>query len=114
MFKWISVGTVLQTAMVLAGHWVLAVANLFGILGMAISLLVGLLWAKNLATGTGNGASGGAIVGSVCALIGIVISFALGDVTALILLAGTASSAVTGAIGGLVGAKMGGGQRVAA
>lgn len=106
MGKWIAVGTVLQTAMVLVGHWVTAVANLFGPLGVAISLVVGLLWAKDHSVGYGNGAGGGAVVGGVCALIGILISYLLGDVTAVILAFGTLSSAVTGAIGGLIGRKV--------
>ena len=38
MLRWIAVGTVLQTAMVVVGHWVAAVADLFGPLGVVISL----------------------------------------------------------------------------
>lgn len=106
MVKWIGVGTVLQTAMVLAGHWVVAVANLFGPLGVTISLVVGLLWAREAAEGYGHGAGGGAVVGGVCALIGILVSFLLGDVTAVILAFGTVSSAVTGALGGLIGRRI--------
>lgn len=113
MTKWIVVGTLLQTAMVLVGHWVLAVANLFGPLGVAISLVVGLLWARESAEGFGNAAGGGALVGGACALIGIAISLFLGDVTAVILAFGTLSSAVTGALGGLAGHKLGGASAVA-
>lgn len=103
MIRWIAVGTVLQVAMVLVGHWSLAVARLFGPLGMAISLVVGLLWARGEAGGYGHAAAGGALVGGTCALLGIVVSYALGDVGAVILALGTLSSAVTGALGGLVG-----------
>lgn len=106
MLKWTIVGTMLQTAMVLVGHWVAAVAGLFGPLGVAISLLVGLLWARDEARGWGHGAAGGAVVGGVCALIGIAVSFGLGDVSAVILAFGTLSSAVTGALGGLLGARL--------
>lgn len=106
MTRWIVIGTVLQAAMVVVGHYVAAVALLFAPLGMGISLLVGLLWARAEARGLGDGAKGGAIVGGTCALIGIAISLALGDVTAVILLVGTASSAGTGALGGVVGAKL--------
>lgn len=107
MTRWILIGTVLQTAMVGVGHWVGAVSQLFGPLGMAISLLVGLLWARGAAVDGRQGATGGAIVGGACALIGIAISVALGDVTAVILLIGTVSSAVAGAIGGVIGARLG-------
>lgn len=107
MIKWTGVGTVLQTAMVLTGHWKAVVANLFGPLGVAISLLVGLLWARERPRDYASAAGGGAVVGGLCALIGILISFLLGDVTAMILAFGTGSSAVTGALGGLLGRKLG-------
>ncbi|NIP56949.1 MAG: hypothetical protein GWM92_02400, partial [Gemmatimonadetes bacterium] len=54
-----------------------------------ISLIVGLLWAREYASGYGRGAGGGAVVGGACALIGIGISLALGDVPANILAFGT-------------------------
>lgn len=113
MIRWIAAGTVFQTAMVLVGHWVVAVANLFGVLGMAISFVVALLWAREASQGYGNGAGGGAVVGGTCALIGIAISFFLGDVSAVILAFGTASSAVTGLLGGLLGHRMRGARTVA-
>lgn len=113
MTRWIVVGIVLQTAMVLVGHWVSAVALLFAPLGMGISLAVGLLWAREGARDYRHAAGGGAVVGGTCALVGIAISLVLGDVGPAILLFGTASSAVTGAVGGLVGARLGG-RRVAA
>ena len=99
-------GTVLQLAMVLAGNWVPAVAKLFGLLGVAISLAAGLLYARMARPAAGPGAVGGAIAGGACALLGIVVSFALGDVPAMILVVGTLSSAVTGAIGGAAGAAL--------
>jgi len=40
------IGTVLQLIMVLAGHWIPAVANLFAIVGILISLVAGLLYAR--------------------------------------------------------------------
>lgn len=106
MIRWIGAGTVLQTCMVLAGHWLSAVAQLFGPLGMILSLVVGLGWARSEARDYANGAGGGAVVGGACALIGIVISWALGDVSAAILAVGTISSAVAGALGGLGGARL--------
>lgn len=106
MTRWIGIGTVLQTAMVVVGHWVTGVANLFGPVGMLISLFVGLLWARGESVSFGNGAMGGTVVGGACAFIGIVISLLLGDVTAMILLFGTVSSAVAGLVGGLIGHKL--------
>lgn len=106
MIKWVGVGTLLQVAMVVVGHRVAAVAGVFGLLGVVISLVVGLLWARQASTTYGNGAGGGALVGGVSALIGIVVSFLLGDVAAVILAAGTLSSAVTGLLGGLLGHRL--------
>ncbi len=103
------IGTVLQLAMVLIGHSNPAVANMFAVGGMTISLLAGVAYSviARPAT-TGSALVGGLLAGGICALIGIAVSWGLGDVTAMILLAGTASSAVTGAIGGLVGKVLGG------
>lgn len=106
MVRWIAVGTVAQLAMVLVGHEVEAVAALFGPVGVLISLLVGLFWARGSAEGWSHGAGGGAVVGGACALLGIAVSWLLGDVTASILAFGTASSAVTGALGGLMGYRI--------
>jgi hypothetical protein len=97
------IGTVLQLAMVISGHWIEFIKlNVFTIGGMAISLLAGVIYARRARTTRGQSALYGAVVGGVCALIGIIVSFALGDVTASILILGTLSSAVTGAIGGAI------------
>lgn len=101
-------GTLLQVAMVVIGHYTVAVASLFAPLGMAISLIAGFLYARWARGTRGDAVLGGAIVGAVCALIGIVVSYLLGDVTAWIVFIGTLSSAFTGAIGGLVGHTVGG------
>jgi hypothetical protein len=106
LFQATLIGTVLQLAMVLAGHWTPAVAKMFGLLGVLISLAAGVVYARLARPSVGAGAAGGAIAGGACALIGIAVSFALGDVPALILAVGTASSAVAGAIGGAAGALL--------
>jgi len=98
-----AVGTVLQLAMVVTGHFVPAVAALFGPLGVTISLVAGLLYARAAGGGFGSAVLGGLVAGGLCAFLGIVVSFLLGDVTAVILGLGTASSAATGAVGGLIG-----------
>lgn len=97
------IGTVLQLVMVLAGHWVPAVANLFAIVGILISLVAGLIYARAAKGSWSDGTLGGVIAGGLCALLGIVVSFLLGDVTASILAIGTLSSAAGGAIGGAIG-----------
>jgi hypothetical protein len=98
------IGTLLQIAMVVAGHFDAFVAEhvfMFG--GMAISALAGFLYGRGSKRGYGLSAMGGAVAGGVCALIGIALSVALGDTAAMILLFGTISSVVTGALGGMAG-----------
>lgn len=108
-------GTVLQLAMVLAGHSNTAIASMFAPIGMGISLVAGLIYAFVARQGSaGSVALGGLIAGGLCALIGICVSFALGDVSALILVMGTLSSAAAGAIGGWLGRFAFGGARTTA
>lgn len=98
------VGTVLQVAMVVAGHSNKSVANLFAVGGMGFSLIAGLayaMWARG--EPTSSVAIGGLVAGAVCAFIGILVSFLMKDVPASLLLLGTVSSAVTGALGGWIG-----------
>lgn len=95
------VGTILQLAMVLSGHWVEWIkVNAFAVGGMVIALVAGLIYARSASAPRRVGAARGAIVGGAGALIGIIVSFALGDVPAFVLGVGTLSSAVAGAIGG--------------
>jgi hypothetical protein len=97
------IGTLLQVAMVLAGHYVPFIAlHVFMIGGMLISLLAGLIYA-GYARGYVSAAIGGAIAGGVCALLGITVSVGLGDTLPIILAFGTGGSAVTGLIGGVIG-----------
>lgn len=98
------VGTVLQTAMVVAGHSNRSIAKLFAAGGMLLSLIAGVNYAI-LARGgsTGSAVVGGVLAGGICALIGIAVSYMLKDVPASLLALGTLSSAVAGAIGGWLG-----------
>jgi hypothetical protein len=100
----LALGTILQMAMVIAGHYVAAISLLFAPIGVLVSLVAGLVYAAR----AGRGAATerllvGAVVGGGCALIGIAVSWALHDVPALILVVGTASSAVSGALGAAIG-----------
>ncbi|MDO9471916.1 MAG: hypothetical protein Q7J28_02590 [Caulobacter sp.] len=97
------IGTAMQMAMVIGGHFVPAVANLFAIVGILISLVAGLLYARAARGGWADSLLGGAVAGALCALIGIAMSWAMGDVESIILVLGTLSSAVGGVIGGAVG-----------
>ena len=99
-------GTVLQIAMVLAGHSNPSVAKLFAVGGMGFSLIAGVavaLFSRQSTSSVASLAAGGAIAGGVCAIIGILVSYILGDVPATLLALGTLSSVITGAIGGWLG-----------
>ena len=97
------IGTALQLAMVIAGHFVPFIAlHVFMFGGMGISALAGLLYGRTAATLAG-ATLGGAVAGAVCALIGIAVSVVLGDTATFVLAVGTVSSAVTGALGGVIG-----------
>jgi hypothetical protein len=97
------IGTLLQLAMVVSGHWVEFIKmNVFAIGGMLISALAGVIYARSARVDRKKSTIQGAMAGGLCALIGIVVSFFLGDVPANILALGTISSAVTGAIGGAI------------
>lgn len=97
-----ALGTVVQVAMVVAGHYNAFIReNVFAIGGMSISLVFGALWAAKAARSKGGGFVGGAIVGGLCAFLGIALSVAMGDVPAGVLAFGTAGSAVAGGIGGV-------------
>ena len=99
------VGTLLQVAMVVAGHANPAVKSLFAVGGMGLSLVAGVLYARLArTTAKGSASVGGLAAGAICAFLGILVSYLLGDVPASLLALGTVSSAVTGTIGGLLGA----------
>jgi hypothetical protein len=98
------IGTVLQLAMIIAGHFIPFVKdNVFMWGGMALSLVAGLMYAFGARSKLSDSLLGGAIAGAVCALIGIAVSVLLGDTPPFVLAAGTLMSAITGLIGGGIG-----------
>lgn len=103
------IGTIMQIAMVVIGHFNEFVKNnVFAIGGMAISLLAGFLFARAAAHCTGSAIRGGAIVGGVCAVLGVLVSMLLGDTEPMVLAIAAISSSITGLIGGVIGYKMSG------
>lgn len=98
------VGTILQLAMVIAGHSNKSIAGLFAVGGMGFSLVAGVLYVLySRDTGASLPLLGGALAGAISALIGILASYVLGDVPGTLLALGTISSAAAGAIGGFAG-----------
>lgn len=110
------VGTLLQVAMVVAGHTSPAIKGLFAVGGMGLSLVAGVLYARLFPRPATKGSAsiGGLAAGAICAFLGILVSYLLGDVPASLLALGTISSAVTGAIGGVLGSLTLGGAATAA
>lgn len=109
LITYTAIGTVIQVAMVVIGHFNEFVkTNVFAIGGMGISLLAGLLFARAAAQCTGSAIKGGAIVGGVCAVLGVGVSMLLRDTEAMVLVIAAASSSITGLIGGLIGYKISG------
>jgi hypothetical protein len=99
-----ALGTVLQVAMVVAGHSNKSIAGLFAVGGMGFSLIAGIAYSMFAQRGaTSSLAVGGLLAGALCAFIGIFVSFMLKDVPMTLLALGTISSAVTGALGGVLG-----------
>jgi hypothetical protein len=90
------IGTLLQAAMVIAGHFVPLVKTGFMFGGLALSLVAGVLYGARAGGGFAAAAAGGALAG------GILLSFMLGDVTAPVIAFGTVGSAVSGLLGALV------------
>ncbi|WP_164155327.1 hypothetical protein [Sandarakinorhabdus rubra] len=101
------VGIAAQIAMVTAGHYVPAIANLFAIGGLGISALTGWGAMKQRPVSLAEGATGGALAGGLCAAAGIALSVVLGDVPFSLLPLGTLGSAITGMVGGLIGRSRG-------
>jgi hypothetical protein len=98
------IGSVLQLALVVAGHYDKSVGQLFGLLGPLLSLVAGFLagrWSAGL--GKGGAAVSGLVAGAACALIGILESFYLGDVPAWVIAVGPFGDGVMGALGGFLG-----------
>jgi len=109
MVKSAIIGTVLQLIMVIVGHYVPQVANLFPIAGTGFGGIAGLLnglWSANASPQAAAG--GGAVAGGAGGLLGTLVSHLLGDVPTSTLAIGTGSTAVAGIVGGLIGKLLGG------
>lgn len=102
LIKAIVIGLVLQLIMVVSGHFIAPIKECFGIVGMLISLVAGVIYVRTTRGSWSDSLIGGALAGGICALIGIAVSCALGDVDAGVLVYGTIGSAVAGLIGGAV------------
>lgn len=97
------VATLFQLAMVVTGHWVVTLANLYALLGTLIALLAGFVYGALAGRGYLNAIAGGAVAGGACALVGTAVSYLLGDVEGWVVTFATGISAVAALFGGLFG-----------
>jgi hypothetical protein len=99
------VGTALQLAMVLAGHYSAPIRESgFAIIGTGIAAVTGFLFSRWAGRGARMGsATGGAIAAGVGGFIGTIVSAVLGDVPGQTIGVGTISSVVAGLAGGAIG-----------
>jgi hypothetical protein len=95
-------GSVLQLAMVIAGHWIVPIQSTFLVGGLLLSAVAGALPATMTRGSLSADLVSGLIAGGACAFIGILVSFLLGDVPGSVLVFGTGGSAVTGLIGSAI------------
>lgn len=101
------VSTGLQLAMVIAGHYSPAIAQLFPIAGTGIGGVAGVLAALGGRQGAGTAAKHGLLAGGVGGLIGTIVSYVLGDIPAFTIGVGTGAAGVAGAFGALAGRLIG-------
>ena len=99
MTPYIVVGIVLQCAMVITGHYVEAVLNLSGPLGVGIPLILGAFYGAARPEGMREAVGGGFGVGFVGALVGILLAILIGDQPWILLTFGPISSGIIGIIG---------------
>ena len=104
LLKATGIGTLLQTAMVVIGHFMpaLAEAGLFPIGGTLIGLVTGWLAGTGVKGSAGASAVTGGVAGGVAGVLGSLVSTALGDVPFSNIVIAGASTFVTGAIGAFV------------
>ncbi len=107
--KGAGLGTVLQTLMVVVGHFMSPEQQgmLFPIAGTAIGVITGWLSAGGTrAMPLGSTAAQGAIAGGVAGVLGSLVSTALGDVPLGNMAIAGGSTFVAGAIGAAIGRAM--------
>ena len=98
-------GTILQVALVVLGHFVprLQPLGLFPIGGSAIGAIAGFCYARWSVGPIGRAMGGGAVAGAVGGVLGAIVSYLLKDIPPSTIVVAGGSTLVTGLVGGLVG-----------
>lgn len=98
------VGTLLQVAMVVLGHFLPAIQSSYPIVGSLIAAFTGLMFGKAAMRPARMGsATGGAIAGGVSGFLGSGLSAILGDVPGPTIGVATIASVIAGLAGGAIG-----------
>ena len=108
MIVFLVLNTVLQTLMVVAGHYSEAVINLSAILGVGIPFLIAIGYGALGSRSYKEAAKGAFIFSFVGAAIGVVVAILMGDQPWLLLTFAPLSSGVTGVLGAWIGVVAGG------
>ena len=104
--KYVLIALVLQLVQVVAGYFSRPIANLAGVWGMGIPLVVGWLYAVRQGLTPKDAATGGLLIGAVGAVAGLALAALLGNVESSFIPLGTLASAATGLIGALLGSLL--------
>ncbi|MBT8477969.1 MAG: hypothetical protein KJO06_03565 [Gemmatimonadetes bacterium] len=112
--RYVLIALILQLAMVLTSQASSAVANLSGLFGMGIPLVVGWFYAVRRGLSLKEASTGGVLIGAVGAAIGLVVAIALGGGSWSLLPLGTAASTFTGWLGAFLGWTVKGGRKTGA
>lgn len=102
MMPYIVAGSVLQLALVLAGHFSGAILNQAALLGTVIAFVIGGWFGATAVRRLEHAAAGGLVASGVSAFIGIFVAALLGDKRWLVLIFGTLTAAVAGLIGAMI------------
>jgi hypothetical protein len=97
------IGTVLQLALALAGHFIASLPQFFLFGRMMLAATAGYLYGLSFGAGYGRGALGGAIAGGLCAVAGLTASVVLGETPAHEVSTEACIALLMGAVGGAFG-----------
>ncbi len=97
------IGTVLQLALALAGHFEGSVVQFYLFGRMMLAATAGYVYGLSFGAGYGRGALGGAIAGGLCAVAGLTASVVLGETPAWEVSTEAGIALLTGAVGGAFG-----------
>ncbi len=103
MIVYLALNTVLQTVMVVTGHYYDPVLNLSAVLGVGIPFVIAIGYGALGSRSYKEAAKGAFVFSFVGAAIGVVVAILLGDQTWLLLTFAPLSSGVTGVLGGWIG-----------